>query len=77
LQTCCFLVIVLSVVQAVTLSSENESSSQTNDCAHLIQKCLIDANGCEQSWRSMEDTCLTPGKNPVLKVHPNDFFFPT
>ncbi|EDL26340.1 GDNF family receptor alpha-like precursor [Mus musculus] len=46
---------------AVTLSSENESSSQTNDCAHLIQKCLIDANGCEQSWRSMEDTCLTPG----------------
>ncbi|KAH0518960.1 GDNF family receptor alpha-like, partial [Microtus ochrogaster] len=49
-----------AAVQVARLSSETESSSQTNNCAHLRQQCLIDTNGCEQSWRSMEDTCIVP-----------------
>lgn len=59
-----FLVVVAAAaaVQVARLSSETESSSQTNDCAHLRQQCLIDTNGCEQSWRAMEDTCIVPGK---------------
>ncbi|CAH6876124.1 Gfral [Phodopus roborovskii] len=49
------------LVFAARLSSENEPTSQTNDCAYLMQQCLIDRNGCEQSWRSLEDTCIVPG----------------
>lgn len=60
-----------AVVKVARLSSENESSSQTNDCAHLRQQCLIDTNGCEQSWRSMEDTCIVPGKAQCIKSSSN------
>nr|XP_042137218.1 GDNF family receptor alpha-like [Peromyscus maniculatus bairdii] len=52
---------IVFIFLAARLSSENESSSQTNGCVHLVQQCLIDAKGCEQSWRSVEDTCLIPG----------------
>ncbi|XP_051053035.1 GDNF family receptor alpha-like [Phodopus roborovskii] len=52
---------IVFIFLAARLSSENEPTSQTNDCAYLMQQCLIDRNGCEQSWRSLEDTCIVPG----------------
>ncbi|XP_059123002.1 GDNF family receptor alpha-like [Peromyscus eremicus] len=52
---------IVFIFLAARLSSENESSSQTNDCVRLVQQCLIDTNGCEQSWRSVEHTCIVPG----------------
>ncbi|XP_036049605.1 GDNF family receptor alpha-like [Onychomys torridus] len=52
---------IVFIFLVARLSSENESSSQTSDCVRLVQQCLIDTNGCEQSWRSVEDTCVLPG----------------
>uniref|UniRef100_A0ABK0LNI9 GDNF family receptor alpha like n=1 Tax=Rattus norvegicus TaxID=10116 RepID=A0ABK0LNI9_RAT len=51
---------------AVRLSSENESSSQTNDCAYFMRQCLTDTDGCKQSWRSMEDACLVSVRPPSV-----------
>ncbi|XP_050996639.1 GDNF family receptor alpha-like [Acomys russatus] len=51
---------IVFIFLAVRLSSGNESSSHTNDCVYLMQQCLIDTDGCEQAWRSVEDTCIVP-----------------
>nr|XP_021519546.1 GDNF family receptor alpha-like [Meriones unguiculatus] len=52
---------IVFIFLAVRLSSENESSSPTNECAYLMQQCLTDSKDCEQSWRSVEDACIVPG----------------
>ncbi|XP_062043201.1 GDNF family receptor alpha-like [Lepus europaeus] len=73
LQTC----FAVFVIQAMGLRLENEPTSQFNDCTLLREKCLSDVDGCEQTWRIMEDACNASGdpckmrnsSHCVLSIH--------
>ncbi|MBZ3889627.1 GDNF family receptor alpha-like, partial [Sciurus carolinensis] len=53
------------VIQAMGLSSDNGSASQTNVCAYLREQCLRDAHGCKHAWRIMEGACHISGFNGI------------
>ncbi|XP_017656844.1 GDNF family receptor alpha-like isoform X2 [Nannospalax galili] len=58
---------IVFIFLAVRVSSENDSTSQTKDCAYLTQQCFGDAYGCAQLWRAMEDACSGPGDFCTIK----------
>uniref|UniRef100_A0A8D2B111 GDNF family receptor alpha like n=1 Tax=Sciurus vulgaris TaxID=55149 RepID=A0A8D2B111_SCIVU len=59
---------IVFILLAMGLSSENGSASQTNVCAYLREQCLRDAHGCKHAWRIMEDACHISDSGDPCKI---------
>ncbi|XP_015342875.1 GDNF family receptor alpha-like [Marmota marmota marmota] len=59
---------IVLILLAMGLSSENGSASHTNVCAYLREQCLSDAHGCKHAWRIMEDACNVSDPGDPCKI---------